>query len=98
MNDYLDFWAGPEGLLEEDTDDEPLEDDGFEEVLYALVYDNAYVYDIDSEDAQQIGKLAKGIQVQVLESDDSWSLIDYEGHQGYMHNEDLQFILTEDLI
>ena len=98
MSDYLSFWTGPEGLLNEGEEEDAIEEDDFEGTLYALVYSNAYVYNIDSEDAEQIGKLAQGIQVEVIESDDAWSLIQYQGHQGYMHNEDLQFILTEDFI
>ncbi len=97
MNDYLDYWSAPEGTLDEDEDIEE-EDDGFEGTLYALVLADADVYDLDSEDANVLGSLSEGIQVEVIESDDDWSLIEYQEHQGYMRNTDLQFILTEDYI
>ena len=39
-----------------------------------------------------------GTEVTVVEADDDWSLIDFQGNRGYMRNEDLQFVLTEDYI
>lgn len=99
MNNYLDYWTGPEGALEDESaqpdDEDPFEDDS-SDMLYALVLDKADVFDLDSEDANRLGSLAKDTQVKVVESDDDWSLIEYNGRQGYMHNGDLQFILTED--
>ena len=104
-NDFLDYWSGPEDYLGGNTDgfndsDLFIEDD-YQEVVYATVQamadGYAPVFDLDSEDANQIGALPADVQVTIVEADDAWSLIDFQGHQGYMHNESLKFILTEDV-
>ena len=76
-------------------------EDDYQEVVYATVHATADgyapVFDLDSEDANQIGARPADVQVTIVEADDAWSLIDFQGHQGYMHNESLKFILTEDV-
>ena len=105
MNDFLDYWSGPEDYLGDgdgafDSSEFLMEDD-YAEVVYAAVQaasdGYAPVFDLDSEDANQIGALPAGAQVTIVKADDAWSLIDFQGHQGYMHNESLKFILTEDV-
>lgn len=104
-NDFLDYWSGPEDYLGGNTDglddSELFIEDDYQEVVYATVQamadGYAPVFDLDSEDANQIGALPADVQVTIVEADDAWSLIDFQGHQGYMHNESLKFILTEDV-
>ena len=53
----------------------------------------AQVYDADSDDAELLGSLKWGVLLDVIESpDNGWSRISYNGHQGYMRDEDLQFL------
>lgn len=98
-NDFLEYWQGPEDLMGDDAEESEVLDD-YQETVYAVVQvsggGNADVFDIDSEDATKIGYLPHNTQVTIVKADDSWSLIDFQGHQGYMHNENLKFILTED--
>ena len=105
MNDFLDYWSGPEDYLGGDSDafdDSEFDSESdYQETVYATVLTTAEgyapVFDLDSEDATQIGALPAGTQVTIVKADDAWSLIDYQGHQGYMHNDALKFILTEDV-
>ena len=55
----------------------------------------ASVYDVDSEDATELGQLKNGKRVMVVETTGGWSLISYKDHKGYMKDEDLQFLLDE---
>ena len=105
MNDFLDYWSGPEDYLGGDSDifdgSEFYPESDYQEIVYATVQATAEgcapVFDLDSEDATQIGALPAGTQITIVKADDAWSLIDFQGHQGYMHNEALKFILTEDV-
>jgi len=99
LNDYLEFWTGPDGLLDpEEPDDE--DGDGEEEEEYDAEYakvscetaDKAEVFDEDSDDANVLGTLKNGIQVQVLRTTGGWCHISYQGHEGYMREQDLQFV------
>ena len=103
MNDYLDFWSGPDDFFgEEETVDAAEDDAGFVGSVTAVVYSGeagtSDVFDLDSDDATKIGYLPDGTEVIVVESDDDWSLIDFQGNRGYMRNEELRFVLTEDYI
>ena len=53
------------------------------------------VYDDGSDDANQLGTLGAGIQVDVVEiiEGDNWVRISYQGQQGYMKDVNLQFEL-----
>ena len=98
MNDYLEFWQGPEDALEPETD---ISYEGGEDVgidaLYAVVEPDdggkAAVYDVDSEDARVLGHLNEDAEVKVVASVNGWSLINYLGHEGYMKDEDLHFVV-----
>lgn len=98
MNAYLEFWQGPEDALEPETDIsyEGGEDAGID-ALYAVVEPDdggkAAVYDVDSEDAQVLGYLNEDTEVKVVASVNGWSLINYQGHEGYMQDEDLHFVV-----
>ena len=103
MNDYLDFWIGPEDALgevepEEEEEEEvvgvPEERDEYD-VEYAVVRcagsDRAPVYAEDSADAEVLGALGNGLSVEVLRFIDDWCYISYQGRNGYMREADLQF-------
>lgn len=94
MNAYLNFWTGPDDALEADEDDVPLD---ASMVAYAVVESvvdaGAGVYDDDSDEAELLGHLPDGAQVEVADISDGWCLIRYMGHEGYMSVEDLQLVL-----
>ena len=98
LNQYLEFWTGGEGALDQPqvTDIEDEEAPG--EVEHAQVASDsgskANVYEEDSADAKVLGSLKNGTQVDVLQTIDGWSLISYQDHQGYMRESDLKFVLA----
>ena len=63
-----------------------------------LAMDGGYapVYDVDSEDAAELGRIKNGKRVMVVETSGGWSLISYKDHTGYMKDEDLQFMLADE--
>jgi len=63
-----------------------------------LAMDGGYapVYDVDSEDATELGRLKNGKRLMVIETSGGWSLISYKDHTGYMKDEDLQFMLADE--
>lgn len=98
--------AGEEAL-DEDLEDPDEEDEDVPEekrkvseidTQYALVRPHkgskAAVYREDSLDAKVLGGLKKGIRLKVLESVNGWNKISYNGHTGYMMDEDLQFVVA----
>lgn len=100
LNDYLEFWSGPEDLLEEDETEIPDEtdeaDDIYDSPSTATVYadGNADVFDAAADDAERIGYLPHGTKVGIVRFEGDWCLIDYQGHQGYMSADSLQFDLV----
>ena len=96
MNAYLNFWTGPDDALEAEEDDVPLD---ASMVAYAVVESvveaGAGVYDDDSDEAELLGHLPDGVQVEVADLSDGWCLIRYMGHEGYMSVEDLQLVLKD---
>ena len=64
-----------------------------------LAMDGGYapVYDVDSEDATELGRLKNGTRLMVVETTGGWSLISYKDHTGYMKDEDLQFQLADEV-
>ena len=102
LNDYLDFWEGVASDVEAQTSEEDTAetDEDTAETILASVIDNAdgsraILYDSGSEDANQLGTLSAGVQVEVVEivEGDNWVLVSYEGQQGYMMDSNLQFEL-----
>ena len=98
MNEYLEFWQGPEDALiadEEEQESYPAEGDK----LYAVVQpdsgDKAPVFDVDSEDADILGHLPAGYEVEVVESIGGWNKISSQGRTGYMRETDLTFVAPE---
>jgi len=58
----------------------------------------APVYDGVSSSAKELGTLAHGTELLVVVNNGEWSLIDYQGKQGYMKNENLRFsMVSEDV-
>ena len=95
MNRYLAFAT--------DADVEAVEEDtnANKSVMIpamVLAMDGGYapVYDVDSEDATELGRLKNGKRVMVVETVGGWSLISYKDHTGYMKDEDLQFMLADE--
>lgn len=102
MSDYLSFWEGSvEDVESTEVEDEvdhsaELEDGGS---VHAVVIcggrESAPVFDAGSEDANRLGGLTEGTRIDVVamgEGDD-WVRIRYQGHEGYMLDENLQFQL-----
>ena len=89
LNQYLEFWTGGENALQTLEAGEPVEVEEDDEIEHAQVASDegskASVYEEDSADAKVLGTLKNGTQVDVLQTRDGWSLISYQGHQGYMH-------------
>ena len=103
LNQYLEFWEGPDGSEPEDAREEipeASETTAFTGELPAMVVamdgPSAPVYDVDSDDGNVLGTLKNGVRLVVVESTDGWSQIRYEGHTGYMKDEDLQFQLADE--
>ncbi len=101
LNQYLTFWGGEPVAVAEDEDagsDAPPQSDA--SLLPAVVRSEAggqaAVYDVDSEDATVLGHLNDGIRVEVVSTVNGWSHIRLEGHDGYMKDADLQFMLAEE--
>ena len=51
---------------------------------------------MDSVDANVLGHLDDGIRVEVIATVDGWSHIRLQGHEGYMKDADLQFLLADE--
>ena len=101
LNRYLEFWEGPDGSDPEAATEEAAPTDGDIAELPAMVMamdgPSASVYDVDSDDGNILGSLKNGVRLVVVETTNGWSLIRYEGHTGYMKDEDLQFQLTDEV-
>lgn len=69
-------------------------DEGLLQAIVKPRYDDrAQVYDADSDDTVILGSLKAGLFVNVIESTESgWSHINYQGHEGYMRDEDMVFL------
>ena len=109
LSEYLEFWTGPENALVDDADaeldeeeEEALmeleEEDDDNAIEHAEVAcdsaDRAAVYEEDFEDAKVLGTLPNGTQLEVLVTRNGWSHIRYQGHEGYMREMDLKFIMV----
>lgn len=91
LNEYVEFLTEPAGAQAAVVD---LDADA-EEVYAAVQPENgskAAVYDADSDDADVLGHLNGGTQVQLVRLLDDWVLIRYQGHEGYMRENDLLFL------
>ena len=96
MNRYLTFWTGPKDALDGQLDasaGDPVT--GHAEVRSAAGR-KAPVYEEDLDGAAILGHLPNETTVEVLQVQDGWCHIRYEGHEGYMAEEDLVLELLED--
>ena len=98
LNRYLEFWTGGEDALQEKEDeDEPVIVEEVDQIEHAVVdcdsAKKAAVYAEDSADAKVLGGLANGTKVDVLQTRDGWSRISLQGHEGYMREQDLKFLV-----
>lgn len=101
LNQYLEFWEAPEdseGGAAEDVDAEDADNNELPAMVQAMEGRSAPVYDVDSDDAEVLGHLDNGTRVMVVETVDGWSLINYQGHSGYMKDADLQFMLADEVV
>lgn len=99
LNEYLEFYGSKEGQAETPPTETVQADNS---VLPAVVTpasgDKAAVYDVDSGDANILGHLPADTRVEVIETVDGWSHIRLDGHDGYMKDEDLQFMLMDEVV
>ena len=91
MNEYIEFLAdvgtdAPADLIIESDDATA------RARIQARSGDKAPVYDSDSDDANLLGHLKNGIEVQVVRVVNDWAMISYEGHNGYMLEDDLSYL------
>ena len=97
LNRYLEFWTGGEDALQEKEEDEPVIVEEVDQIERAVVdcdsAKKAAVYAEDSADAKVLGGLANGTKVDVLQTHDGWSRISLQGHEGYMREQDLKFLV-----
>ena len=98
LNRYLEFWTGGEDALQEkEEEDEPVIVEEVDQIERAVVdcdsAKKAAVYAEDSADAKVLGGLANGTKVDVLQTRDGWSRISLQGHEGYMREQDLKFLV-----
>jgi SH3-like domain-containing protein len=49
------------------------------------------VYESADEGSAVLGALKRGVEVSVIETVDGWSLIELQGHRGYVKEIDLKF-------
>ena len=95
MNQYLAFAAD---AGEEDVEEQEGSKQTAMIPAMVLAMDGGYapVYDVDSEDATELGRLKNGKRLMVVETSGGWSLISYKDHTGYMRDDDLQFMLADE--
>ena len=88
MNDYVEYLADPEDDVVVDIEIDPDQENAEASVHTG----GAPVYNADSDDADVLGHMKKGLRVEVLKAEDDWVYIRYQGHEGYMKEKDLDFI------
>ena len=98
LNQYLAFWGGEPVEEEEGAGTVQADNSVLPAMVKATTAKKAPVYDVDSEDAAVLGHLDDGVRVEVIETVDGWSHIRLEGHEGYMKDADLQFMLAEEVV
>ena len=89
MNDYIEYLMALDE--EEAAVDVEIDPDG-DAVSAQVRASSAAVYNLDSDDADVLGHLKKGVRVEVLKAEDDWMYIRYQGHEGYMREADLELL------
>ena len=98
LNQYLDWPEGQNPAEDAQTAQVAADESTIPAVVHATTEKKAPVFSEDSGDAQVLGHLDDGVRVEVLETVDGWSHIRLEGHEGYMKDADLQFLLAEEAV
>ena len=98
LNEYLEFWTAPEDSGGESAGEIISDDAILPAMVLAAEGSDAEVFDVDSDDAAVLGHLNNGTRVDVLETVDGWSHINYQGHTGYMKDDDLQFLPGDEVV
>ncbi len=100
-SEYLELFSNTKDYLgdempENTTPEEflTLQEYGFLTTVYAIVTveDGAPVYETANGTGDQIGLLPVDSEMTVVSTANGWSLIDYEGHRGYISNGALTFM------
>ena len=95
LNDAVEFWLASDGSEEEAEDVTVFENDLTESAVIAPgTGDRSQVYESADESSPVLGSLSTGARVSVLETLEGWSLIELDGHQGYVKEKDLKFTTT----
>lgn len=95
LGEYLDFWTGPADYLDAAESADASEADVEQFASAQGLAGVAVVYDMDSDDAEELGALPNGTVLKIVRADDDWSLVELDGNQGYMHTDDLEFIVSD---
>lgn len=98
LNQYLEFPEGQNPAGDGQAAQVAADESTIPAMVHATTEKKAPVYDVDSGDATVLGHLDDGVRVEVLETVDGWSHIRLEGHEGYMKDADLQFLLTDEVV
>ncbi len=98
LNQYLTFFGGAEQNNPEAAQPVAADESTIPAVVRATTEKKAPVYDVDSGDATVLGHLSDGVRVEVIETVNGWSHISLEGHEGYMKDADLQFMLADEVV
>lgn len=98
LNQYLEFWTGDQNAIAaREEEEEPVVVEELSQIEHAEVAcdtaEKAAVYAEDSADAKILGGLQNGTKVDVLQTRDGWSRISLQGHEGYMREQDLKFLV-----
>lgn len=97
MNRYLSFWTGPEDALDAETDASAAGEFKPRPARVKCAADGqAAVYAEDADDAQVLGHLKDGTELEVVGILDGWCRIRYKDHEGYMIGEDLRIAPAEE--
>lgn len=97
MNRYLNYWTGPEDALDaEQGDGEAGEFTPRRAIVKCAADGQAAVYDNDADDAQVLGHLKDGVELEVTAIMDGWCRIRYMDREGYMIGEDLRIAPAEE--
>ena len=98
LNQYLQFPEGQDPAVNAENAQVAADESTIPAEVHATTEKKAPVFAEDSGDAQVLGHLEDGVRVEVLETVDGWSHIRLEGHEGYMKDADLQFLLADEVV
>lgn len=94
-SEQLEFWLAPDEAEDDQDVAEVYENDITETAtITPREGDAAPVYESGDESTKVLGDLPSGTEVNVIETVDGWSLIELQGHQGYVKELDLKFTTT----